>query len=96
MDFKPLSRRSATLPDYKRISIASAVYPTAIYCPGSKIQGQVYQITADDLEMLDIYEGVEWNLFAKTQAIAYVGEDCEPVSVFVYTKGSLLTDVLEE
>ena len=46
--------------------------------------------------MLDIYEGVEWNLFAKTQAIAYVGEDCEPVSVFVYTKGSQLTDVLEE
>ncbi len=44
--------------------------------------------------MLDIYEGVEQDLFAKTSAIAEVGD--EKVEVFVYTRGSQLTEVIED
>lgn len=59
LDFEPLSKRKAILPDFKRISIVGAVYPTAISKPGCYIEGMVYQVTAEDLQMLDIYEGVE-------------------------------------
>lgn len=57
-DFKLISSRKATLKDFKRISIVDAVYPTAIRQAGSIIDGLVYGITKEDLEMLNIYEGI--------------------------------------
>lgn len=94
LDLKPINKCKAILPGFKRISIVGAVYPTAIRKTGSQIEGMIYQVAAEDLKMLDIYEGVEQDLFAKTEAVAEVDE--LKLSVFVYTKGSLLTDVLED
>ena len=49
LDFAPITKRRATLPGFKRISILGAVYPTAISKPGCHIEGMVYQVTADTL-----------------------------------------------
>ena len=41
--------------------------------------------------MLDIYEGIDYGLFAKTESVALVSGFEMPV--FIYTRGELLTDV---
>jgi len=59
LDLKPLNIYDAIIMGFKRIPVRGAVYPTAIEQPSCFIQGKVYEITKHDIEMLDVYEGIE-------------------------------------
>ncbi|HKY61510.1 MAG TPA: gamma-glutamylcyclotransferase family protein [Gemmatimonadota bacterium] len=85
----------ARLLDFELLTLEGLSYPTVFEAPGEVVAGGLYRdLTGEDYDRLDAYEGVHEGLYVRIESHAVAGEhgsrrDPEPVFVYVVTEKTL-------
>ncbi|MGH7550521.1 MAG: gamma-glutamylcyclotransferase family protein [Gemmatimonadota bacterium] len=92
---REVATEEARLLDFEVLTVEGLSYPTVFEAPGEVVAGGLYrQLTGEDYERLDAYEGAFEGLYVRLEARVVAGEpgsgvDAEPAFVYVVTEKTL-------